>query len=151
MSPAPLPPAGSRIAVSAVTPSILRVKHPEPGDHPVNLILGIIIVTFALLAGFDYLFHRAFIRRKKSEAESRARAVVEDAERQVEIRLKELDLEAQEKADAAEAAFEQEMRRTRTERCSRSGPSSARRPSRTGPTSTGPRCGARSRANSMTF
>jgi ribonuclease Y len=81
----------------------------------VNLILGILIAAFALLAGADYLFHRTFIRRKKSEAESRARAIVEDSERQVQVRLRELELEAREKADAAEAAFDQELRRKRTE------------------------------------
>jgi ribonuclease Y len=79
------------------------------------LILGIIIATAALLAGIDYLFHRAFVRRKKTEAAERARSIIEDSERQAEIRLKELDLEAREKADAAEATFEQEMRRKRTE------------------------------------
>ena len=52
-----------------------------------DLILAIVIVVIALLAGAEYLFHRTFIRRKKAEAENRARALVEDAERQVEIRL----------------------------------------------------------------
>jgi ribonucrease Y len=81
----------------------------------VNLILGIIITTFALLAGVEYLFHRSFIRRKMNEAEARARTVAEDAERQAEVRLKELELEVREKADAAESVFEQETRRKRTE------------------------------------
>ncbi|HEV8376127.1 MAG TPA: ribonuclease Y [Candidatus Polarisedimenticolia bacterium] len=80
-----------------------------------NLILAIVIVTFALLAGAEYLFHRSFIRRKKSEAEQRARALVEDAERQADLRLKELEIESREKADAADAAFEQEMRKKRTD------------------------------------
>jgi len=80
-----------------------------------DLILGIIIATFAALAGVDYLFHRTFIRRKRSEAEQRARSVVEDAEKQAEIRLKELELEAREKADAAEEVFEQEMRSKRSD------------------------------------
>jgi ribonuclease Y len=81
----------------------------------VNLILGIIIATAALLAGIDYLFHRTVVRRRQTEAEQRARAILEDAERQAEIRLKELEMEAREKADAAETAFDQDMRRKRTE------------------------------------
>jgi len=80
-----------------------------------DLILAIVIAAAGLLAGADYLFHRTFIRRKKAEAEERARSIVEDAERQVEIRLKELELEAREKADAAEAAFEQETRKKRAD------------------------------------
>ena len=80
-----------------------------------DLILAIIIAVFALLAGAEYLFHRTFIRRKRNEAEARARALLEDADRQVEIRLKELDIEAREKADATEAAFEQEFRKKRAD------------------------------------
>ncbi len=80
-----------------------------------DLILGIIIAAFALLAGVDYLFHRTFVRRRNAEAEQRARAILEDSERQAELRQKELELEAREKADAAEATFEQEMRRKRNE------------------------------------
>jgi len=81
----------------------------------VDLILGIIIAVFALLAGIDYLFHRTFVRKKKAEAVERARAIVEDAERQAEIRLKEIEIEAREKADAVEAAFEQETRKKRAD------------------------------------
>jgi len=81
----------------------------------VDLILTILIAAFGLLAGAEYLFHRGFIRRKKTEAAERARQVVEDAERQVEIRLKELEFEAREKADAAEAAFEQDFRKKRAD------------------------------------
>ena len=80
-----------------------------------DLILTILIAAFGLLAGAEYLFHRGFIRRKKTEAAERARQVVEDAERQVEIRLKELEFEAREKADAAEAAFEQDFRKKRAD------------------------------------
>lgn len=80
-----------------------------------NLILGILIASAAILAGLDYLFHRSFVRKKKAEAEQRARALVEDAERQAEIRLKEIELEAREKADATEAAFEQETRKERAD------------------------------------
>ena len=80
-----------------------------------NVIVLIVIAASALLAGGEYLFHRSFLRRRKTEAEARARAVVEDAERQVEIRLKEIELEAREKADAAEAAFEQESRKKRAD------------------------------------
>ena len=110
----PLPRA-SATAAPIVPGPILREGIPEQGDQTVNLILGILIATAALLAGIDYLFHRTFVRRRLSEAEQRARAVLEDAERQAEIRLKELELEAREKADAAEAAFDQDMRRRRTE------------------------------------
>jgi ribonuclease Y len=80
-----------------------------------NLILTVVLVAAALLAGADYLFHRTYIRRKRAEALARARAIEEDAERRAEMRLRELELEVREKADAAEAAFEQESRRKRTE------------------------------------
>jgi len=81
----------------------------------VDLILGIIIASAALLAGVDYLFHRTFVRKRRAEAEQRARSVVEDAERQAEIRLREIELEASEKAHAAEAAFEQDTRKKRAD------------------------------------
>jgi ribonuclease Y len=80
-----------------------------------NLILAIVIVTFALLAGAEYLFHRSFIRRKKTEAEQRARTIVEDAERQTDLRLKELEIESRGEGRRREAAFEAEMRKKRAD------------------------------------
>ena len=80
-----------------------------------ELIFAIVLASAALLAALDYLFHRAVVRRNQLRAEARARALVEDAERQAELRLKEIELEAREKADAAEAAFEQETRKTRAD------------------------------------
>lgn len=80
-----------------------------------NLILAIVIALAALLAGVDYLVHRTYIRRKRAEADTRARSLVEDAERQAEIRLKEIEIEARERADAADNAFEQETRKKRAD------------------------------------
>ena len=80
-----------------------------------ELIFAIVLASAALLAALDYLFHRAVVRRNQVRAEERARVLVEDAERQGEIRLKEIELEAREKADAVEAAFEQETRKKRAD------------------------------------
>ena len=78
-----------------------------------NLILTLVIILALLLAGFDYLFHRTYIRRRRSEAEARARSLVEDAERQAELLLKEVEIETREKTDAAETALEQDTRKKR--------------------------------------
>jgi ribonuclease Y len=74
------------------------------------LLIGFAFLAAIAAAGFGI---RATVRRILARARDRSEEIIRDAESQVEIRLKEADLEAQDKIAAAEAQFENQTRKKR--------------------------------------
>ena len=73
---------------------------------------GVILVAVTIAAVF---VARGAVRRTIASAHERSDAILREAESQADLRLKEIDLEGQEKIDAAETEFENQARKKRQE------------------------------------
>jgi ribonuclease Y len=77
--------------------------------------LLIVIFTAAIAAGVAIFFVRSIDRRKKRDAETQAKAILEQAQRDAATRIREADLEIKERTIRERAEAEREISRIRDE------------------------------------